>query len=1114
MKKILLLISCLIISIAIAFAADLNPYAYNLKKISYDDNSKTLVIGYSLNASADSIFVYAEDAGGRKYQLCHIGARGAGDHTESLQLLYADDVDILPRNEQLTWGIAAKGKKYSTHQTCGRKIDSHTPFSIAIDRNPNSDYFGRIITTQTNNNYSVGLYAYDAGFRGGYYCLDPDVYLGNNQNWYDDTFLTPYRVRIIQDGSGRVLVSSAAVGQPTYLWWVNPDNLNDWRELIQSHIMKEYAPVGLNNPTDDSMGNIDFDLKIDGDKLDILLFGSSLTGTTKELALAERDKSLHSGIYSCNLSDLQGGNYRALTEDDRKGGNPHPLVTTSNYCSLASAQTAYDKYGGVWFCGYHLTAAGFPEEPSLYHLINGNAALAQSYSDGDYLRRKNVGSAAICYNKTFDRFAISQGNLANEARIYNVSQAEGAHPVLSNGSSVSMTDISGTKLIADMCWDYADNLYLCVRNRDAALQGVWVIAAALNGDTTSTPAPINKGNEFTMTCRDVQHQVTATSSISMSCKIQNADGTDFVDGLYDECSKITLKAVPSAEYKFLGWKKDGNLVSTDLTYSFYVTQETNIMAMFEYAVYNVEWYNLFQSDQDITEYIINPNSAMDGKTNSRLWRLFQVAFNEALKEKYPSGTLRSDQKNITPNSVSHYQVATFIAGNNANSIFLDFIGLTNNTNSKLTHLPFNWLAPYIKYALKQQGINSTSTDLTYWKGLLYRFFNRSDKAYTLNEDGKIIAYNYGEGNFTDYGKPTYWRSWWADIACELEPKMNYNTPMPITWDQSYTPTTYIQEAGNPTNHLTPGNWYKWNPKAEDANKLLAWYYGDKTKVPSAQTEKTIVRNVYKDGALFATWVDKSISEDEDKQQKNSDVIYLLNHHNGTHNIEVDRTLQANMYNTFCLPFGVNAKSQLPSELQDATFVKFDRVDKLYDSSGDEVAVLNFSEVTFSGADTLEAGKPYLVLPKTDISTSKVYTNIKTDYKNGDKNNPTVVERAKTVTQETANGGHVSFCGTINSVNIPEQTVILVADSRLAKTTEAGNMLGLRGYFIVDDPYIQSLADEGKLYLSMKKPVTTSIPVAPEAEQQTKPEVRKVMYDGKIYILRGDEVYTITGNRIK
>ncbi len=1092
MKRILLLISTLIISIATAFAADPNPYAYNLKKISYDDNSKTLVIGYSLNAPADSIFVYAEDAGGRKYQLCHLGARGAGDHTESLQLLYADDVDILPRNEQLTWGIAAKGKKYSTHQTCDRKIDSHTPFSISIDRNPNSDYFGRVITTQANNNYSVGLYAYDAGFRGGYYCLDPDpddVYLGKNQNWYDDTFLTPYRVRIIQDGSGRVLVSSAAVGQPTYLWWVNPDNLNDWRELIQSHIMKEYAPVGLKNKESDSMGNIDFDLQVDGDNLNILLFGSSITTGDQTLT----GDALHSGIYTCNLSDLSGGSYRALTEDNRLGGSPHPQITRSNYLSFLNGHTQFDQFGGAWFCGYGVESNQFPESPALVHFIDGDASRAQQYEDNDYIKRKSVGSASICYNKTFDRFAISQGNLANEARIYNVSQAENSHPVLSNGSSIDIFSASGTKYIVDMCWDYADNLYLCVRNRDAALQGVWVIAAALNGDTTSTPAPINKGNEFTMTCRDVQHRVTATSSISMSCKIQNADGTDFVDGWYDECSKITLKAVPSAGYKFLGWKKDGNLVSTDLTYSFYVTQETNIMAMFEYAVYNVEWFGLFQSREDITDYYEGANAEMDKTKNTRLWRLFQVEYNAKETDRTDQGKLGGD-----------YNVAGFLTYSGT----LDFMTNTNN--------PFYWLAKYFTHILGSNTINKFANSAGYnvWGFHLYAFINRTN--YSKNSAGTdassfLSAYPHDFSKFPAAGNPDRWRKFWLKEECGLDTLLSYDKDLPKTWNQRTPPTGSITVSGQGT--LKPSDWYKWNNQAANPNKLLAWYYDDKNN-PTWPANPTIVRNVYKDGALFATWVDKSISEDEDKQQKNSDVIYLLNHHNGTHNIEVDRTLQANMYNTFCLPFGVNAKSQLPSELQDATFVKFGGVENLYETSGDEVAVLNFSEVTFSGADTLEAGKPYLVLPKKDISTSKVYTNIKTGYKNGDKNNPTVVERAKTVTQETANGGHVSFCGTINSVSIPEQTVILVADSRLAKTTEAGNMLGLRGYFIVDDPYIQSLADDGKLYLSMKKPVTTSIPVAPEAEQQTKPEVRKIMRDGQIYILRGNEVYTITGHRVK
>lgn len=1103
MKRILLLISCLIISIATAFAADPNPYAYNLKKISYDDNSKTLVIGYSLNAPADSIFVYAEDAGGRKYQLCHLGARGAGDHTESLQLLYADDADILPRNEQLTWGIAAKGKKYSTHQTCDRKIDSHTPFSIAIDRNPNSDYFGRIITTQTNNNYSVGLYAYDAGFRGGYYCLDPDVYLGNNQNWYDDTFLTPYRVRIIQDGSGRVLVSSAAVGQPVYLWALqNPNDLNDWTPLIYSHIMKEYAPVGLNNPTDDSMGNIDFDLKIDGDKLDILLFGSSLTGTTKELTLTEKDKALHSGIYRCNLSDLQGGNYRALTEDDRKGGNPHPLVTTSNYCSLASAQTAYDKYGGVWFCGYHLTASGFPEHPSLYHLVNGDAALAQSYSDGDYLRRKNVGSAAICYNKTFDRFAISQGNLANEARIYNVSQAEGAHPVLSNGSSVDVTsNTTARKLIADMCWDYADNLYLCVRNRDAALQGVWVIAAALNGDTTSTPAPINKGNEFTMTCRDVQHRVTATSSISMSCKIQNADGTDFVDGLYAECSKITLKAVPSAGYKFLGWKKDGNLVSTDLTYSFYVTQETNIMAMFEYAVYNVEWYNLFEEGKDITTIGVDAN---DNNVNNRLWYLFLAALKE-------TGTTITDAGNVWQKEDSKNAFWVVKTLQNVTSDALN--NFLTNTESK-----FYWLG---KYILDTTG--ETIDNKYDWKYLLHLFFNRTKWCYNVNGGSNVNSYIEDQFNnstipdFTEKGHPDYWRKYWTRYACNLPMELSYDQSLPTDWDKIAKPSTYVTY--EPT-------WYKWNNvwsppyNGNNHTHILAWRFGSATgeivnHVPSPEPGQESVK-------LYATYIKKHIHENDPDldpndicDAKNSDVLKLLFNDNwdgARHKITVTRKLQAGMYNTICLPFNVNLETDLPADgsLDGAKFWQYDgTVTSTYNQSGEPISVLNFTLVT----DQLVAGTPYLVEVEKDVTNDMFFSGA-LDY------DGKVVSCDTTLRPVIADPNaevKINFIGTINPTIIPDGALILVADSRLACTTESGRMEGLRGYFTIDPMWASDIAEQaadGRVYLSMKKPVTTSIPVAPEAEQQTKPEVRKVMYDGKIYILRGNEVYTITGHRVK
>jgi hypothetical protein len=115
--------------------------------------------------------------------------------------------------------------------------------------------------------------------------------------------------------------------------------------------------------------------------------------------------------------------------------------------------------------------------------------------------------------------------------------------------------------------------------------------------------------------------------------------------------------------------------------------------------------------------------------------------------------------------------------------------------------------------------------------------------------------------------------------------------------------------------------------------------------------------------------------------------------------------------------------------------------------------------------------------------------------------------------ETYNG--VTFQGVFNPTTLSPGDCILVADNRLAKVTNTSEKLkGFRAYFKIEDAYLQSLADDGRLYLSMNKPVTSSVPVAPEAEQQTKPDVRKVMIDGKIYIIRGEEVYTINGMRVK
>jgi hypothetical protein len=217
-----------------------------------------------------------------------------------------------------------------------------------------------------------------------------------------------------------------------------------------------------------------------------------------------------------------------------------------------------------------------------------------------------------------------------------------------------------------------------------------------------------------------------------------------------------------------------------------------------------------------------------------------------------------------------------------------------------------------------------------------------------------------------------------------------------------------------------------------------------------------------------------------------------------------------MYNTICLPFDADVSSGklvgYSGTEYNATFYELDtekELSSLYNTEGEDVTVIHFNPTT-----TLVAGVPYLVLPTTDITEDIKFTALRTSL---------------TLTPSTAQtkDKKITFHGTINPMDINAGALILVANNRLAMNNEhQGTMAGMRGYFTIEGEDVAAIDDlneqarSGRIYLSMSKPVTTSVPLAPEAEQPKKPAVRKIMRDGKIYILRGDEVYTITGARVR
>ena len=432
---------------------------------------------------------------------------------------------------------------------------------------------------------------------------------------------------------------------------------------------------------------------------------------------------------------------------------------------------------------------------------------------------------------------------------------------------------------------------------------------------------------------------------------------------------------------------------------------------------------------------------------------------------------------------------------------------------------FKWLGQYIE-DLANQEIDNTSTNTgNFWAFFLQSFINRTPIFYNAAMESAGSTLNgYTCPDFATYGHPDYWRPYWAESVCHLPRLMKYNVAMPTLKDWK---TGRPECQSGSIKGVTPSLWYQWNiapdGKAYDQSQyLLAWRDGS--------TTGHIVHHVSRpDMQLYATYVDKRLQESnptpdlskDPYDATNNDVLSLLANDNyGTtvHNVTIDRKFVGGMYNTVCFPFDLPI-SKLPSELSGAEIRVFNGVTKTYDESGEPVAVLNFitlqeywqDKTSYLKEPFLQAGMPYLIKPNADTQS---------EYLTYSLTQGLFFDGTRAPLDTVTNG--ITFQGVFNPTTITEENAyILVSDNRLAKVTSSSEKIkGYRGYFIINDAVLRQRAAEGRLYFSFKKPVTTSIPVAPEAEQPAQPKVRKVMYDGKIYILRGDEVYTITGHRVK
>lgn len=212
---------------------------------------------------------------------------------------------------------------------------------------------------------------------------------------------------------------------------------------------------------------------------------------------------------------------------------------------------------------------------------------------------------------------------------------------------------------------------------------------------------------------------------------------------------------------------------------------------------------------------------------------------------------------------------------------------------------------------------------------------------------------------------------------------------------------------------------------------------------------------------------------------------------------VQRELDTESYSTICLPFNLTTLEGTPYE--GASVLKFDKAEDS-DVAGDNRTFLTFKEVTFTNGDIMEAGKPYLIKVNTPIAkgAEKIFKNVTC---------PPIGTQGQSVKK-----GAVTFHGMLNPTTFTKEQIkdklFLTADNRLVSLygNNEFSINGLRGYFTVI-----GATQNVEFVLNLPEKVTTSIPMVNIADSL---QVTKYLWDGKIYIQKGNEVYDLSGARVK
>ena len=766
----------------------------------------------------------------------------------------------------------------------------------------------------------------------------------------------------------------------------------------------------------------------------------------------------------------------------------------NNQWAVYDNALAADGRGGLWIAqnryGY--------DYPILSHVNkNGEVDFAVKENLNGWFPNNNTGSSyrgQLAYNEQEDILAFAGNKMVT---LFTVEYDGNGKPTI---NKLMSTPLLGGGNIDGVAFDYAGDLYVA----SASAERLYKFVVPTTDNTCTVPAP-----ESQIIMKEARYTVTVVADPAEM-------GTVTEGGEYKEGEKVTLTATANDNYRFVNWTIGSDVISTDASFEYTVpTENVTITAHFELKP--LAMVGVVKRAVQIGENTVVLTHEANGTPH-----LYKVVDGELEAEISQEGVEAVDAGYLSISDIAatedgklvacNYVECTFEASNT--SYFYIWNNLAGNptiwfTSQKST----NYNNAYMGYTMAVKG---TSTDAV----VTISGFNKSNKN-TRFSHLKLVGGVYNEANY-EYSRDNaalHVNTLGNSYELNASPLANANwivdgeftAPIEFVGKNAVAIDTYTEMGetllGKKFNGATyfsiAGAHFMVAPYADGENvagvKIIDITNGLATAqeletrnitTPQAATAAATAVEVVGTNLLITLVADATIYtfdvalESSVTIDENADNTTALENYDGeVVTATVKRNFEANKYLTLTLPFDMNA-TQIRNVFGNATVYALDNV---VEYNAEEV------HLQFRPVSIITAGTPYIL--KTAASGYDAEDGFTIEGVEIDLSSRPVTSGDVTMVPVLDAGG---------TLNQPDE-YFLSNNALYCAGTYPRTILGLRAYFESTSP----LPIRARVVFQDNE--ATSIPMV---ETQPANQVRKVLKDGQLIIIRGEEMYNMQGQRME